>query len=299
MNIKSLEERNWIRIDKTYPEQMALRKKILAEKLSETFVTITKPSTELAKLETLQLLIDYLPKRYPKLFQSTPDGGIINLFTGERFNPKDSKEDPLIIASKLVQEDWCILEWNPQAKIYQLTAGIVLFPMRWSVKEKFLQNLPDIHIPVPAFSKHLKTNVNDLFEDLNPENPVWRANWSLFHNLEGPLDLYLPPFPPGVDNPNNHVFQSTNLEEIGKQLTLRVEFQTLRRLPKSNAILFGIRTYQRYLNEFQSLPKSDTLALKKAIENINPDMFMYKSANCWYDSALFYLQSILNSKASL
>jgi len=27
MNIKAMEEKNWIRIDKTYPEQMALRKK--------------------------------------------------------------------------------------------------------------------------------------------------------------------------------------------------------------------------------------------------------------------------------
>jgi len=300
MHVKAMEEKNWIRIDKTYPEQMALRKKLLYEILDEVYVTTSKPSTELAKLEILQLLIDYLPKRYPKLYQSTSDGGIINLFTGERFNPKDNKEDPIITASRLVQEDWCILEWNPEAKLYQLTAGVVLFPMRWSIKEKFTQILPDIHIPVKAFTKHLKPTVNDLFEDLTPDNPVWRANWSLFHNLNGPLDLYLAPFPPDQDNPNNHVFKSNNLEEIGKTLTLRVEYQTLRRLPKSNAILFGIRTYQRYLNEFERLPKSDSLALKTAIENLNPDMFEYKSAHCWRDSALFYLQSILdNPKAAL
>lgn len=275
---------------------MALRKKLLKEKLDDVYVSLSRPSTDLAKQETLQLLIDFLPKRFPNLFQSTRDGGIINLFTGEIINPKESKEDPLLIASRLVQEDWCILEWNPESKLYQLTAGVVLFPMRWSLKEKFSQNLPDIHIPVKAFTKHLKPTVNDLFEDLHPDKPVWRANWSLFHNLNGPLDLYLPPSE--EYNPNNDKFESTNLEEIGQKLTMRVEYQTLRRLPKSNAILFGIRTYQRYLNEFLHLPKEDSIALKKAIENLNPDMFEYKSADCWRDSALFYLQSLISSKTA-
>ena len=53
-------------------------------------------------------------------------------------NPEDST-DPLIRAGDLTQEDWCILQWNESYQAYVLTAGIVYFPMRWSLLEKWNQ----------------------------------------------------------------------------------------------------------------------------------------------------------------
>ena len=53
-------------------------------------------------------------------------------------DPNDSL-DPLIRAGKLTQEDWCILEWNESQAAYVLRAGIVCFPMRWSLQVKFNQ----------------------------------------------------------------------------------------------------------------------------------------------------------------
>jgi hypothetical protein len=289
MHIKALDLKNWILIDKTYPDHMAMRFKLIEEKLPEVFVSTELPSTKLAKEEVLELLIDYLPKRYPTFFQSTKDGGIKNLLTGDQFNPKNLDEDPLIVASRLVQEDFCILELNPETSLYKLTAGIVLFPMRWKLTEKFKNDLPHIHIPVTAFTKHLKNNVNDLFEDMQSNAPVWRANWSLFHDLDGPLDLFSPA---STSERAARVISSENLDEVGRIITFRAEFQTLRRLPKSNAILFGIRTYQRYLEDFKTLPKSDTIALIKAIENLSAEMYDYKSAKYWKDASLKYLRSI-------
>ena len=53
-------------------------------------------------------------------------------------DPNDSV-DPLIRLGKLTQEDWCILEWDESQQAYVLTAGIVCFPMRWSLQVKFNQ----------------------------------------------------------------------------------------------------------------------------------------------------------------
>lgn len=41
----------------------------------------------------------------------------------------------------------------------------------------------------------------------------------------------------------------TEVEQVGEKVMYRVERQALRRLPKSNAIVFTIRTYQRPLKE--------------------------------------------------
>ena len=68
---------------------------------------------------------------------------------------------------------------------YVLTSGIVYFPMRWSLQEKFNKVIGQIHVPVKSFTKHLKPSVYDTFVRMKPESPVWRANWAVFNDLEG------------------------------------------------------------------------------------------------------------------
>jgi len=128
---------------------------------------------------------------------------------------------------------------------------------------------------------------------MTPSTPVWRANWAIFNDLNGPLDLFTPAGHE-VRNMTNTV-TVYNPETTGRDLVLREEYQTLRKLPKSGAILFGIRTYQRYLEEFEKLPKEDVKALIKSINNLIPDMATYKSAKFWKDAAVQYLTKIVNS----
>ena len=135
-------------------------------------------------------------------------------------------------------------------------------------------NCLGIHQPVTAFTKHLAPKVHDLFKNsLTPNAPIWRANWAVFNDLEGPLDLFTPD---GHDKRNEAnktndyqgiykldkllwgymiicfnkmslmiSFSSHSGEATGKSLTFRAEYQTLIKLPKSKAIVFSIRTYQR------------------------------------------------------
>jgi len=292
MHTKSFNLNNWIYIDKTYPEQMALRQELLRTKLDLAFVSANHTSTKLAKQETLDLLLEYLPKRFPAIFQKTNEG-IYNNVLKEHIIP--GKEDPLITASRLVQDDWCIMEWNEQHKLYVLTAGVVLFPMRWSLVEKFTQTLPVIHQPVTAFGKHLQHTVNDLFESMTPSSPVWRANWAIFNDLEGPQDL----FTPAGHVVRNHTNKITSYDpqKTGRDLVFRVEYQTLRKLPKSGAILFGIRTYQRFLEDFLKFPKEDSVALLSSIKGLQPEMSVYKGAEFWKEAAIQYLSDIVNHSA--
>ena len=67
-------------------------------------------------------------------------------------------------------------------------------------------------------------------------------------------------------------------EKTGKDLVFRAEYQTLRKLPATGCIAFSIRTYQRYLSDFQELPRKDSEAL------------IYRCAPLWKDAALTYLR---------
>ena len=70
----------------------------------------------------------------------------------------------------------------------------------------------------------------------------------------------------------------------------RAEYQTLRKLTKSAAIAFSIRTYQIHLESFKTYPRREAQRLIKAIETIHPDFIPYKAMPCWKEASLRYLR---------
>ena len=54
----------------------------------------------------------------------------------------DENDDPLLKASRLTQEDWCIMEWKDEHQAYCLTAGLFLHD---------LQYLHNCHICLDAY----------------------------------------------------------------------------------------------------------------------------------------------------
>jgi len=300
MGVKALEHDRWIEVDRSYRDQLSLKKELVVTRWDEVFVSRTHPSTHLAKREVLDMLVEFLPKRFPSLYKVDQRETTIirNLITNDEWTvPYDRIDpelpDPLLIASLLVQEDLCILEEEQQEGVsgtgnYVLTAGCVCFPMRWTLKEKFLRSLSDIHSPVPAFERDLRMPVESLFRSLSA--PVWRANWSIFDDLQNSLDLYSPAST--LDKSWDRESKVKDFTEAGEKLFLRVERQTLRRLPKSNAILFTIRTYQRPLKALAGHPHVIPKLLE-AIQSMNPECADYKNRHLWGDVAVKYLQQLL------
>lgn len=86
---------------------------------------------------------------------------------------------------------------------------------------------------------------------------------------------------------SDYVYQG---EKTGRDLTFRAEYQTLRKLEKSAAIVFSIRTYQMYLEDFKTFPRKEAESLIKAIENLHPDFVLYKAMPFWKDAAVKYLR---------
>jgi hypothetical protein len=64
-------------------------------------------------------------ERYPDKFEAR-EKGVYNKMLDEfvSSNP-DESDDPLLKASRLTQEDWCIMEWKEEHQAYCLTAGLI------------------------------------------------------------------------------------------------------------------------------------------------------------------------------
>lgn len=293
MHVKRLDLNNWVRIDKTYPFQMEARRKLYETNMADIFVSKRDESTRNCKLEFFELLIEHLLDRFPQIFERR-GSCVYNKVTKMSISTEaDDLEDPLLRAGRLTQEDWLILEYDPDQLGYVLTAAVLCFPMSWKLKEKFNKVMNSIHKPVMPYQTHLKDKVAALFFKMTPQNSYWRSNWGIYAGLKSPYDLFV----------HSSANKSGEIKEFpfegydtGHKMFLRCEYQTLRKLPKTKCIVFGIRTYQRYLHELLDLPIDVSETLRTAIENLDEEFLDYKNGEVWEKATVQYLDLIITDR---
>ncbi len=150
-------------------------------------------------------------------------------------------EHPLIDAARLVQEDLAVLQ-NIDGE-WVLTAGAICFPTHWSIADKIGLPLEGVHAPVAHYENDLREKVDRFHDRLAVDRPVWRRNWII-----APTDeLHLPAYGGSMHGP-------TVIQPDGSPMWLRSERQTLRRLPRTDAIVFTIRIQRTPLGVLRERP---------------------------------------------
>jgi hypothetical protein len=139
---------------------------------------------------------------------------------------------PLYVAARRVADDLCLMEkrdgeWRLSA--LSLSAGSF-----FTASEVIGKSLAELHGPVNGFSDRFLTRVRRIFEGLRPDLILERRNWTV---LNSPA-LHTP-----ASAPIRARIGEIATAEAGRALSLRVERQTLRRLPQTGAALFTIRVW--------------------------------------------------------
>ena len=170
----------------------------------------------------------------------------------------------LVEASSLVADDLAVLQPVKSADGNEkllLTAAVVCCPSRWTLAEKIGHDMLTVHAPVAKYAEHVGAAVDNYFQRITVEKPVWRSNWI----IQDHPALFQPVIPPGplLENPQD--------------LWIRMERQTLRRLPETGGILFTIRGYQQPLPEYLSRGKDIASNLRILLERLPDDVAHYKS----------------------
>lgn len=294
MGLQPLAIADWIEIDQQFSHQLQRKAALFREHQADVFVSL--PSSTAAQQEVLTLLVQHLLHYFPTHYQQQ-GSTLQNLITGQVWQLQDVAQ-PLALASQLVQEDLCVLQPPPsdsqqdpaqnwaegliQGSSYCLTAASVCFPSRWHLRSKLGQPVSQIHQPVPGYPEKLARPVDQVFTRFRPDYPAYRFNWSI---LETP-ELFLPKAQPYAGEP-------ITAANAGELLWFRVERQTLRRLPHSQAILFTIHTYVHRLDEVLSSPEL-AQQLAATIQQIPPALQIYKSLLPFRAALLNYLQQFSN-----
>jgi len=139
--------------------------------------------------------------------------------------------------------------------------GSVCFPNRWDLQSKLGLTMAEVHAPVARLNDQLAIPVDRFFDRLRPERSYWRLGWGILDTA----DLYTPIDGTAAQRP---------VTPAPEQMFLRVERETLRRFPRTNCVLFTIRTYVAPLDTVAAPAARSRLA--DALEAMPPDVREYK-----------------------
>ncbi|MBY6189063.1 DUF3445 domain-containing protein [Microbulbifer agarilyticus] len=170
---------------------------------------------------------------------------------------------PLRHAGCWIADDVCLL--LPGEGGYRLVAAYLAAPSYWRLEEKIGRPLNQIHAPVPGFQHKLAGQMARFFDHLKPEYPVWRSNWSV---VDSPALLQR-----GEDTVSLQEAEGAGSEQ---SLYLRIERQSLRRLPDTGAVVFTIRVMTNPLEDLLAI-EGGLSALAAAVAQMSPEEGRYKS----------------------
>ncbi|GAA5848877.1 hypothetical protein JCM8547_006375 [Rhodosporidiobolus lusitaniae] len=281
MGIRNIQNAsNWLQLDNLYSDVLSVRTR---RTLTPSYTsTRTLPGFHSHALEALVEIASFLSTRYPALFSVTrtpyvdgkeetygdsivgKEGGAVvaveNKVTGEKWDfmkieEREGREwNPMAVAGLLLQDDLAVMVEDEQGH-YRFQAGSICTAGFWRLKDKIGLTLDDIHFKgsVPNYAQKYQKSMNRFFTNLREDKLVERNNyffqvdrgldWStktngteaIFdHYDKGPVEKDFATTP-GAEKP-------VKADDV-RQVCFRTERQSLRRLPRTRAVLFTIRTY--------------------------------------------------------
>ena len=254
VGVKPLDVAKWFVRDADWEPTLAMKRTLIADRRDE--VVSFRDDCHDAAQEAAELVLTWAGK-------STSRTGV----------------DALVDAALAVPDDLTVLRSVAAGDVEQLpfVAGVVCSPSRWRLADKIGHDMLAVHKPVALYAEHIGAAVDTTLTRLSPDKPVWRSNWT----LEDHPALFQP-FAPG-----------RQLVEHPSELWIRIERETLRRLPRTKGVLFTIRGFQEPLATYVQRGPEAIGALRELVARLPDAVARYKSVYDYRAATLTWLDSWL------
>jgi hypothetical protein len=150
---------------------------------------------------------------------------------------------PLLAAARMVPDDLCLME--PRGA-WTLTALSLCAGTFFTADHVIGKALHQLHAPVPGFGERFAARVSRIFDRLAQDTILERRNWTLLNS-----DALFLPDPAAM----RAGIAALTPAQAGRELFIRVERQTVRRLPATGAVLFTIRVWREPLEVILGQPE--------------------------------------------
>ncbi|KAJ5689177.1 hypothetical protein N7462_003569 [Penicillium macrosclerotiorum] len=249
MSLTKMETDWWIELESTYRSRIAQRKELYAKNGKEVLDAL--PGSELACKELMEMVLQFICARYPQHFTLVDKDTLRNHILGTQQNIR--AKPPLEVLLDNVPEDFGLMMRDDETGYYFLRAAVICSALGWNVGSKIGKQLHQIHAPIPDYKEKMQFSMDRFFTKMPTEKPIQRGSWG----FEVGEPLYMPP-----GDPQEALRSSQNPDLQIADCNLRVDWQTLRRLPLSASIVFNFKALFTPITEFRDEPAIPPLVAK-------------------------------------
>ena len=199
----------------------------------------TTPGSLPAQMELRDRIVADLLAQHADVF-SMADGRLVDRVEGTAHEFDTPGVEPLAAISQFLEEDFILLQQVDGQDL--ITAASNAYSSSGRIVSSVGRSIPWAHKFVPTLNDQLGPRIDRVLGNIKVDAPVERFNWLLT-----PIASRL--FPEDPHAANTAAVDSINLalandpSRAGDILWIRVERQTLLRLPESGALAFSIYTY--------------------------------------------------------
>lgn len=272
-------------IDEHYLSEMHERDLVLQEMPERC---LAMPHMELACWDMIERCMLSLSQDYPEHFSLNRSGDqwhwqnkLLNI--DDEFTFGDSSTlslPPLEYMGRQLQGDFAILDQRDNDLF--MDAGLITCPADWSLAFDAGMSFSEWHAPVPmAHKEGIFERALKYLCAIPVGKPVRRLNWTLTINAR--MDTS-----PETYHNWGHERTSVTPENVAQKVYLRVELQVLDRMPRSNALMFSIRTYLMSLEDIVSNPVW-AKRLHRVMKTLPPQLIDYKGLTRFHPVVVDYL----------
>ncbi|KAF7338651.1 hypothetical protein MVEN_02091600 [Mycena venus] len=260
MSLKTMDPDRWIELESTYRQRIQQRNELYSKHGKKIIDML--PGSEDACRELMEMVIQFVCARYPRQFRMDTGSGIF--YNNILDIASDTRTaHPLEFLLQHIPEDFLLTQERKNG-LYAFRAGVSCSSVGWNVSTKIGLHLHEIHQPVPDYKEKMDFSMNRFFTNMKVDKPIQRGSWGI--EVGQPLFLQ-------EDDPD---FRAPVPDLKISDLHLRVDWQTLRRLPRSRAIVFNFKALFTPIEEFRSEPYIPRLLLK-ILRDGKPSFMEYKA----------------------
>lgn len=232
IGLKPLQSDDFLIVDDNLATYVLQKRDLYTHQFSDVFMA--QNDTLEAQQWACDRITDCLSRYHRDLYEWHKGGWMVPRGVGPMPEREDWAHAPLAGVALCVQDDLVLMRRGERG--WHLAAASLCFPSSWNLAEKFGRSMTEIHDPVPLPEK-MDQRIERIFDNLQPQLPVWRANWSL--DADGELRH---------DRHERH--RAKRHDKLSGTIWFRTEYQTLHKSPNGKDILFTIRIAVSTLEDF-------------------------------------------------
>lgn len=286
IGLQPIEPCHWLLVDHDYENFMCAKRSHLL--LSPARLYKTLPGSLAAQRELRRAVVAHLIDDHAGLFSQS--NAILTCAASTRsWDLNDESMEPLRQLSDIVQEDFMLLEEVDGRQ--SITAASNAYSSSGRLVAAVGQDVRWAHQPVPNLTTLLGSRIDRVLASVHQDALCARFNWQLT-----PLgSIFFPADPHAA----NHAALKSVSARLAKDpslapslLHVRVERQTLRRLPETRAVAFSIHTYSDPLSSL-STDLTGCDALLTLLRSYPTERLQYSEMDTVHLAVIAWLETLL------